>query len=424
MNDIVRSVKGTRDFYPKEMAIRRWMFEKMQEASRLFGYQEYEGPCIETIDLYAAKSGEELVNAQCFVFPDRGGDMITLRPELTPTLARMVAAKQNELNLPLRWWSFGPFWRYERPQKGRNREFYQWNLDLIGPKNVRADVEVVAVAATFFRLVGLDPSKVQILVNNRRLMDQTLNSIGIAVEFKELAFRLIDKIDKLSPTAWDTYAIEIGLSPEQLAGLKEILGDVNLWQKSDELKAFFEAAEWLGIRDYLEFDPKVIRGLAYYTGTVFEGRDTQKKFRAIFGGGRYDNLVADVGGEALTGVGFAMGDSVIQLVLESYGCIPNSFENLASVLVTLFGEEQVQNSYQIAGQLQQMGIPVLIYPETDKLAKQLKFADKMGIRLVIVAGPDELREGKITLKDLATREQTLYPINEVASKVKAILAEG
>jgi histidyl-tRNA synthetase len=424
MNEIIRSVKGTRDFYPREMAIRRWLIGKMQGSSNLFGYQEYEGPCIEAVDLYAAKSGEELVKEQSFVFPDRGGDLIALRPELTPTLARMVAAKQNELVFPLRWWSFGPFWRYERPQKGRSREFYQWNVDLIGLSDAQADAEVVAVAANFFKSVGLNPDQVQILVNNRRLMDESLDSIGISAKTRALAFRLIDKIDKLSPAAWDAYALEIGLSDSQLAGLKEILANQSLWEHSDELKTFFQATEWMGVRDYVSYDPQVIRGLDYYTGTVFEGRDTKRKFRAIFGGGHYDNLVADVGGNPLPGVGFAMGDVVIQLLLEAENCIPGTITNASSVLVTVFDEECLKDSYKITATLREAGIPVMTYPEPDKLAKQFKYADKMGIKLAIVAGPDEMAEGMVSLKDLRTREQNTLTINEAILKIKTFLAEG
>ena len=424
MKDIVKSVKGTRDFYPNDMSVRRWMIEKMRQASSLFGFEEYEGPCIETIDLYAAKSGEELVKEQSFVFPDRGGDLIALRPELTPTLARMVAQKQNEVVLPLRWWSFGPFWRYERPQKGRSREFYQWNLDLIGSQGVLADAEVVAVAANFFRSVALGSDRIQILVNNRRLMDQSLDAIGIAAEKRPLAFRLIDKIDKLSPASWDAYALEIGLTAEQLQGLKTILADQSLWQQSEELKAFFEAAEALGVRDYVSFDPQVIRGLDYYTGTVFEGRDTQKKFRAIFGGGHYDNLVADVGGEPLAGVGFAMGDVVIQLVLEAEQCIPENVTSAPAVLVTLFDQQQLQNSLSIASALRLAGIPTAAYLEPDKLGKQFKYADKIGTRFVIVSGPDEIAQGKVTLKDLGQRDQQVLSLDDAIQRIKKFLAQA
>ena len=180
MKNIVPAVKGTRDFYPEEMGIRTWLYQTFRSVSELYGYQEYEGPILERIDLYAAKSGEELVREQAFVFEDRGGDPITLRPELTPTLARMVAQKQNELAFPLRWWSFGPFWRYERPQKGRTREFFQWNIDMIGVNSPEADAELMAICATFFQASGVERRmRCKLLVNNRRLMDAELAVLGI-----------------------------------------------------------------------------------------------------------------------------------------------------------------------------------------------------------------------------------------------------
>src|SRR5512140_1843185 len=205
MKAIIPSVKGTRDFYPEEMAVRTWLVSAIRKVSEQFGYQEYEAPFLEKIDLYAAKSGEELVKEQAFVFPDRGGDMITLRPELTPSLARMVAQKQGELVYPLRWWSFGPFWRYERPQKGRTREFFQWNIDLLGTPAPEADAELVAICASFFKSVGILPSQVQVLVNDRRLMDQELADLKIETLDKKQLFRYIDRQDKLSPAEWESY---------------------------------------------------------------------------------------------------------------------------------------------------------------------------------------------------------------------------
>ena len=168
MKNIIPSVKGARDFYPREMAILTWLYNTARDVSESFGFQEYDGPFLETIELYAAKSGEELVKEQSFVFSDRGGNLITLRPELTPTLVRMVAQRQHQLTYPLRWWSFGPFWRYERPQKGRSREFFQWNIDLIGINSPEGDAELAAIIATFFRKTGLSPNQVTILINNRR----------------------------------------------------------------------------------------------------------------------------------------------------------------------------------------------------------------------------------------------------------------
>lgn len=405
MKSVIQAVKGTRDFYPEEMAVRNWLYGKIREVSQLFGYQEYEGPILERIDLYAAKSGEELVKEQAFVFPDRGGDLITLRPELTPTLARMVAQRQNTLVYPLRWWSFGPFWRYERPQKGRTREFFQWNIDLIGVDSPEADAELIAVCATFFEKIGLSPQSVGILVNNRRLMDSQLERIGIGEQLRQQVFRLIDRRDKMSPVDWDAYAQEIGLRVEQLQKLKEILSDPELWRMSSELVRVFEILEGMGLRQYVQFEPQIVRGLDYYTGTVFEARDRARDGRAILGGGRYDNLVGDVGGNPLPGVGFAMGDVMIGIVLEKYGLLPSLEKTPAQVLVTVFDETRIKLSFVLATELRRAGISTIVYPEAVKLPRQLKFADRIGVRYVLIVGPDEEAAGVVTVKNLGTGEQ-------------------
>src|SRR5512136_2036666 len=184
MKNIIPPVKGTRDFYPEQMAVRNWLYGVVRRVSESFGYQEWEAPILESLDLYAAKSGEELVKKQSYVFTDRGGEEITLRPELTPSLARMIAQKQGELVFPARWWSFGPFWRYERPGRGRSREFFQWNIDLLGVASPEADAELLAIAAAFLQKVGLPPSQARILVNNRRFMDAQFDALGIPAEMK------------------------------------------------------------------------------------------------------------------------------------------------------------------------------------------------------------------------------------------------
>jgi len=266
MKPIIQPLKGTRDFYPEVMAARTWLYGLLREVAESFGYQEYDGPFLEPLALYAAKSGEELVKEQSFVFPDRGGDMITLRPELTPSLARMVAQRQRQLVYPLRWWSFGPFWRYERPQKGRTREFFQWNVDLLGIDSPEADAELVTVVATFFQKAGLSPAEVVILVNNRRLLDAELTAAGVLDEQKPSVLRWIDRRDKLSPADWEAYASEIGLRAEQVEMIKTMLADTELWRKSDELVRLFAAVQALGTADYVKYDPGVVRGLDYYTG--------------------------------------------------------------------------------------------------------------------------------------------------------------
>lgn len=405
MAQIVHSIKGTRDFYPTEMVRRQWLIGKARQASQLFGYEHYDGPCLETLELYAAKSGEELVKEQAFVFADRGGDPITLRPELTPTLARMVAQKQNELVYPLRWWSFGPFWRYERPQKGRTREFFQWNIDLIGDNSLMADAELIAVAANFFRLVGLGSDVVKLRVNNRRLMEDVFERLAISKEIASAVLKLIDRLDKLPPNIWDEKALELGISQSQLEQIKSVLEDETLWKQSGDLTELFSLLEGLGVSDYVVYDPKIIRGLDYYTSTVFEAHDVKGEFRAILGGGHYANLVADVGGSPLPGVGFAMGDVVINLVLEAYGLYPAQLSQREAVFVTVFNEELKAKSLEVASQLRQAGVHVVLSLNEDKLAKQLKYADRLNLTKAVVIGPDEEAAGKVIVKDLLTRDQ-------------------
>ncbi len=414
MKSSVQSVKGTRDFYPEEMAVRSFLYDTARRVSQSFGYQEWDAPFLETIDLYAAKSGEELVKEQAFVFPDRSGDLITLRPELTPSLARMVAQRQGQLVYPLRWWSWGPFWRYERPQKGRTREFFQWNIDLIGVDSVQADAEMVSIAASFLRAAGLSSSQVKILVNNRKLVDKRLAALNIPADLRKETLRFIDRRDKLSPAAWEALAVEIGLSAEQLTGVKAFIDDDNAWQDSPELVALFPLVESLGLKDYIQFAPHIMRGLDYYTGVVFEAWDTEGEFRAILGGGRYDNLVADVGGDPLPAMGFAMGDLVITLALKKFNALPDHLaDSPAKVLVTVFDAAGFPASFQLAAQLRSQGVNAAVYPETARLGKQFKYGDRQGMHFAIVLGPDEVAQGLVTVKDLRTGEQKTIPPHQL-----------
>ncbi len=424
MGNIIKSVKGTRDFYPDEMAVRQWLIDIIRTTSEAFGYQFYDGPCIETLELYAAKSGDELVKEQAFVFPDRGGELLSLRAELTPTLARMVASRQNELTFPLRWWSFGPFWRYERPQRGRTREFFQWNIDLIGTESILADAELVAVAATFLKDVGLRADQVQIRVNNRQLMEGVVSQLGIAENIRPSLLKLIDRIDKQPPEIWEENVLDAGLNQSQLDGLKAVLDNSELWQQSPALCQFFDYIDTFGVREYVTYDPKIIRGLDYYTGIVFEAWDVEKKFRAILGGGHYANLVADVGGNPLPGVGFAMGDVVIQVLLDAMGLIPGKPEKMDAIYVTSFDQDTEPVSLKIASELRREGFKVITSPEPEKLGKQLKYADRISARIALVVGPDEIQANTVVVKDLRTREQQVVARGELGCVLKTILAMG
>jgi histidyl-tRNA synthetase len=422
MKPTVQSVKGTRDFYPEEMAVRNYLYQVVRKVSEAFGYQEWDAPFLETIDLYAAKSGDELVKEQSYVFPDRGGDLIALRPELTPSLARMVAQRQKQLVYPLRWWSWGPFWRYERPQKGRSREFFQWNIDLIGVDTPEADAELVAIGATFLKTCGLAPDQVSILVNDRELIDHELHNLGVPRENRKDVLRLIDRRDKLSPSDWQAYAFEVGLSQAQLDGLISILADTELWRKSGDLVRLFASAQALGVGDYVRYASHIIRGLDYYTSIVFEAWDRDGEFRAFLGGGRYDNLVSDVGGEQLPATGFAMGDMVSTLVLRKFNCLPPSLgSSPAQVLVTVFDEASLPASFALASQLRQAGLKVACYSEAVKLAKQIKHGDRMGMPVAVVLGPDEQATGSVTIKDLRSSEQQIVPQSAMLQTIQRIL---
>ncbi len=422
MKKIIQSVRGTRDFYPPQMAVRRWLYQLIDEVSVSFGYQEYDGPFIEKIDLYAAKSGEEIVKEQAFVFSDRGGELVALRPELTPSLARMIAEKQNELVYPLRWWSFGPFWRYEKPQKGRSREFFQWNIDMVGADSASADAEMIAICANFLKKVGFTPDQVVIKVNHRKLIEEQIALAGIKTEQRKDVFRLIDRLDKQTRNNWLAHGKELNLTDTQLEKIELMLADGELWRKSPELEEIFSLLEVHGVAEYVKYDSKIVRGLDYYTGTVFEAWDADKDGRAILGGGHYGNLISEVGGDSLPGVGFAMGDVMIGLVMEKYGCMPEILPLPDSVLVTIFDEQNISSAIALSSQLRASGLKVICFPEPAKLQKQLKFADRMQIRIVVVLGPEEIAAGNVSIKNLVDRTQVTVPLELAAATITGLLA--
>jgi histidyl-tRNA synthetase len=350
--------------------------------------------------------------------------MIALRPELTLSLARMVAQRSKSLVQPIRWWSFGPFWRYERPQKGRTREFFQWNIDLIGVESPEADAEIAAVGAAFFRAVGLGPDTIRILVNDRRLAERQLGQIGVPASLFPEVFRLIDRREKVPAAAWAANALEIGLDSDRFARLQAVLADRKAWQNAPELVEFFDAAKALGVTDYLAYDPTVIRGLDYYTGIVFEARDAAGEHRAVLGGGRYDNLVGDVGGDRIPGTGFAMGDVVLGLVLAAASSRPTLRTSPSVVLVTTFDASTRSESLRLCSELRAAGWQAEWFPEPGRMPRQLKYADRLGIPLVAILGPDEIQAGSLTLKHLPSGRQITCPREQASALVGKLLAGG
>ncbi|MFN2274254.1 MAG: histidine--tRNA ligase [Anaerolineales bacterium] len=418
----IQAVRGTRDFYPEDMVRRQWLYGHIRGVSEQFGYQEYDGPFLEKLELYAAKSGDELVKEQSYVFSDRSGTMIALRPELTLSLARMVAEISKSALFPLRWWSFGPFWRYERTQKGRSREFFQWNIDLLGVDAPQADAEMIAIAATLFRRVGLRPDQIRIKVNNRKLAESRLHDFGIEADQRAFVFHLIDRRDKMSEAAWRDYALEGGLNSAAYDALVSYLSNDDGWNHSSDLAECLEACGALGVEEYVEYDPSVIRGLDYYTGTVYEARDVKGHHRSILGGGRYDNLVADVGGDRIPGTGFAMGDIVFSLVLEENGVVPDLKTNPAQVFVTSFDESTISESMEVSAELRRAGFSAEWYPEPARLQRQFKYADRQGIPVAVILGPEEIAQGTVAIKDLVSGEQRTISRSELIQTVQSILA--
>jgi histidyl-tRNA synthetase len=424
MKNVIMPVKGTRDFYPANMAVRNWLYDKVRKVSEAFGYQEFEAPILEKLDLYAAKSGEELVKKQSYAFTDKGGEKIVLRPELTPSLARMISQQQRQLSYPLRWWSYGPFWRYEAPQKGRTREFFQWNIDLIGVDTPEADAEMVAIVAMLFKSLGLTPDKAVILINDRRLTNKELEKLGVPEIIRQDALNWIDRRAKMKPAAWDEFGKDIGLSPAQIDGTKAFTSRTDLWQESESLKRVFAVLNAMEVQEYVRYDPGIIRGLPYYTGIVFEAFDLSGSLRrAILGGGRYNNLMEAVGGEPMPAVGFAMGDLVISLILKELDLVPENLSaSPAALLVTIFDEDTFLPALTLASELRQAGLNIATYPEIAKLGKQFKYADRIRTRMAAVLGPDELASGQVAIKNLETREQINLPREEVVEYINQILA--
>lgn len=413
-------LKGFRDYYPEQMAFRTWLYNQAKSVAESFGFQEYEGPIVETLDLYAAKSGEELVKKQAFTMQDKSGNMLALRPEMTPSLARMVAQKSGSLTFPVKWFSFGPRFRYETPQRGRGREFFQWDVDILGSDSPNADAEVLAMAATMYQRLGLTPREVKIRVNDRQYLQTKLASIGVDSKRTVAIFGIIDRKEKVSESVFEEMLRDEGVSRDQIQQLTDTLQNSDALRSSPWIKQILQTLELLGLIEFVECDPGTVRGLDYYTRTVFEGWDATGKFRSIWGGGRYDNLTEEVGGkQRIPGVGFAMGDMMIEEILRQNNKFPVLSALSTNVLVTVFSEEFLEKSLSLSQSLRSSSINTDLYPDpTVKLDKQLKYADKKGIPFVVILGPEEAANGTATIKDMRKQSQQTVPLAKLTDLLR------
>ena len=385
---------GFRDFFPPEHAALRGIFQAWREASRCGGFTEYEGPELESLELYTEKSGDEIVG-QLYHFTDKGDRQVALRPEMTPTLARMVASQHRNYRKPIKWFSVPRLFRYERPQKGRHREHYQWNCDIVGEKSPMAEAELIGVLCLGLSLLGLGPKDVVVKVSDRSWWDAFLEKQGVGETERPTVLRTLDRLE--SATA-EQRREKLGA----LAGAVEAV-----WEgKSADSEAVGQVrkgVEALGYGDWCETDYRVVRGLAYYTGVVFEVHDRAGKLRAVAGGGRYDDLLKRLGGEDLPAVGFGMGDAVLaELLREKKIAMPQAAG--AEIFIVAEAKEQAM-ALQITGQLRRSGFSVDYDPGAGKWGKQLEMAEAKGARWALLVGR-EVAEGKLGLKELASRKQS------------------
>jgi len=407
------ALPGFRDFYPEQLANRNYLMSVWRDVARRYGFVEYDGPPLEPLELYTKKSGAEIVG-QLYTFTDKGGRQVALRPDMTPTLARMVAAKASALRKPIRWFSMPQLFRYERQQKGRLREHFQLNVDIVGEASVAADAELLAVAIDVMRGVGLASSDVRAKVSDRRLLTAALLHVGVTKTELPAVFAAIDKtgreprdstlakVEKAVGHPEARRAVERILArSKDLDGLAaDFLDSRDVVEEVGSMKEYLRFLDALGVGDWIDFDLSIVRGLAYYTGKVFELFDAKGEFRAICGGGRYDDLLSSIGGVELPALGFGMGDVVLSELLRSRNLMPAP-ELATEYWVAADDEALLPDVMTVAGRLRAKSRSVEYALKSQTLARQLKTASSAGVRYVILLRRDEYPSGMVTLKTLA-----------------------
>ena len=411
---MTQGVRGTRDFYPEDMRVRNWLFERFHSAARAHGFEEYDAPVLETEELYTRKAGEEITQ-QLYNFEDKGGRKVALRPEMTPSLARMVMERAGALALPIKWYSIPQCWRYERTQRGRGREHYQWNVDIWGMDGVEADAELLSVLVQFFQSVGLGSADLVIRVSSRKVLEEVLGSLGISGDIFAQTCIIVDKMDKLPADAIEAQLSELGLDSSSISTIQSVLSINDLSSLASalggdsaavgELNALFTLTDAYGISDWIEFDASVVRGLAYYTGPVFEAHDRAGELRAICGGGRYDKLIGTLGGKDLPATGFGFGDMVVMELLAEKGLVPDLTNGVSDVVFGM-GAELRGAAMQVASALRANGRSVDLVLEDKRMKWVFKHAERCGASRLVMVMPDEWSAGKVRIKDLGTGEES------------------
>ncbi len=423
----IQPVKGTRDFYPQEMAVHNWIIDGWKKISLKNGFEEYDGPIFEYLKMFQVKSGDEIVE-QLFSLTDRGGRDLALRPEMTPTLARMVNQQINSLPKPIKWFSVPRVFRAERPQKGRLREFFQWNIDIIGVDDVLADAEVIFTTIDYLRQIGLTSKDIKVKISSREFLAGFLKSIGIPEEKLGAVYVLLDKSAKLPPGVFEELLSEqipeknisdkilVFMTEKSSEQMSDMIGpNEDARSAFDDIQNVFSYLEDMGVGDFCIFDPSVVRGLAYYTGIVFEVHDAVGELRAICGGGRYDNLLKDFGGPSIPATGMGMGDCVLEILLREKGLLEKQLPKMSLDFFVAYVDDKYKNeAVRITMQLRSKGYSANFSYKAGKLNKQLKLASDQNARKCIIIG-EEFEDKKLILKDMTSSEQVTVNLDEFLS---------
>lgn len=435
-------LRGMEDLYPEDLRVDKYLLSVIDEVADLYGYEEFETPLLEPIEIFAAKSSEELVNEQSFYVEKKKGEKLILRPELTPSLARMISRKSQEIKKPIRWYSTPTCYRYERPQKGRRREFKQNNFDILGENTLYAELEIFNVVVDILTGLNASSEHFQIYYNNRRFIDAFCEQvIGVPKGKLPLIYKLLDKSDKMEESEFESYVID-SLGEEHLIqgifklreneNLKDLLeqfDDIpNEFYKSQGYKELLKLEELIKdaeIKEFCSFSSSVVRGLDYYTGTVFEVFDTGKENRrAIFGGGRYDDLLSLFSDEPLSGIGFGMGVLMLRLFLETYDLIPADIKKkdfTDTIYITCVNEDVADYALKIAKTLRSEDIPSIMDYRFESLKNQLSKANDLGVGISLIIGPKEKEKNLISIKNMKSEEQKTIDLEDLIDEIFNIL---
>ena len=418
---MTQGVRGTRDFYPEDMRIRNWLFDNFRAAARSHGFEEYDSPVLEHEELYTRKQGEEITQ-QLYNFEDKGGRRVTLRPEMTPSLARMVMARAGAMPTPIKWFSIPQCWRYERTQRGRGREHYQWNVDIWGSDAVQADAELLSVLVSFFQRVGLNADDLAISISSRKVLEEVLGSLGISGDAFAATCIIVDKMDKLPAEVIEQQLSEQGLDSSAISVIQSTLGLSDLDSLAAalgegsgavaELATLFDLIDSYGIADWVTFDASVVRGLAYYTGPVFEAHDRGGKLRAICGGGRYDRLLSSLGGNDMPATGFGFGDMVIMELLNEKGLVPDLPSGNQDIVIAI-NEDLRSAAMSVATKLRASGRSVDLVLEDKRMKWAFRHAERTGAQRLVMVMPDEWAAGNVRIKELESGEESDVAVGDL-----------